>query len=75
MIRIQQLKLPVTHTEEELVEKIARELKIKPQQIASWEIVRRSLDARHKGDLKYVYLVDVETPLEQKILKRSRHNN
>lgn len=75
MIRIQQLKLPVTHTEEELVEKIVRELKIKPQQIASWEIVRRSLDARHKGELKYVYLVDVETPLEQKILKRSRHNN
>lgn len=75
MIRIQQLKLPVTHTQEELVEKIARELKIKPQQITSWEIVRRSLDARHKGDLKYVYLVDVETAMEHKILKRSRHNN
>lgn len=32
MIRIQQLKLPVSHTEEELIQKIAKMLGIRPRQ-------------------------------------------
>lgn len=74
MIRIQQLKLPVTHTETELLDKIAKTLKIHPSRVEFYEIVRRSLDARQKGDLKYVYQIDVKTPDEKKVLQRSRHN-
>lgn len=74
MIRISQLKLPVTHTEEQLKEKLARELRIPVGQIRHYEIRKRSVDAR-KEEIKYVYQIDVETAQEKKILGRNRHSN
>ena len=62
MIRISQLKLPVDHTPDALEKKICQQLKIKKEELSSWKIVRRSLDARKKPDLKFVYVVDVDTP-------------
>lgn len=49
MIRITQLKLPVAHTPEQLKKKIAKTLKC-AEDTFSYEIVRQSLDARHKDD-------------------------
>ena len=74
MIRILQLKLPVLHTEKELEEKILHTLRIRPEELKSWKIVRRSIDARKKDTLCFVYQIDVETPKEKKILARSKHN-
>ena len=37
-------------------------VKDKKEELSSWKIVRRSLDARKKPDLKFVYVVDVDTP-------------
>ena len=74
MIRILQLKLPVLHTEKELEEKILHTLRIRPEELKSWKIVRRSIDARKKDALCFVYQIDVETPKEKKILARSKHN-
>ena len=74
MIRILQMKLPVFHTEEDLKEKILHTLRIRPEELKSWKIVRRSIDARKKDAICYVYQIDVETPREKKILARSRHN-
>lgn len=42
MIQITQLKLPIPHSREQLEEKIARTLGIRPAEIESYEIVRRS---------------------------------
>lgn len=74
MIRIQQLKLPVTHTKQQLLDRITKELHIPEEKIQSYEIHKRSIDAR-KEPVKYVYQIDVETPLESKILKKGRHNS
>ena len=74
MIRITQLKLPVEHTPEQLKKKIAKTLKC-AEDTFSYEIVRQSLDARHKDDKKFVYTVDVKTAAEQKILRRVHNNN
>ena len=74
MIRILQLKLPVLHTEEELKEKILHTLRIRPEELKSWKIVRRSIDARKKDALCFVYQIDVETPKEKRILSKSKHN-
>lgn len=74
MIRITQLKLPVGHTPEQLKKKIAKTLKC-AEDTFSYEIVRQSLDARHKDDKKFVYTVDVKTAAEQKILRRVHNNN
>ena len=75
MIRILQLKLPVDHTPDALEKKICQQLKIKKEELSSWKIVRRSLDARKKPDLKFVYVVDVDTPKERKILHRMQKVN
>lgn len=61
MIRIQQLKLPVTHTEEQLRQKAAKLLKLSEAEIKKLHIVRRSMDARKKPEIFYVYTLDVET--------------
>ena len=74
MIRITQLKLPVDHRQEQLQKKIARTLKC-GEDTFSYEIVRQSLDARHKGDKKFVYTVDVSTPAEKKLLRKNRDKN
>lgn len=74
MIRIQQLKLPVTHSKQQLIDKITKELHIPEEKIKSYEIHKRSIDAR-KAPVKYVYQIDVETELESKILKNGRHNS
>ena len=41
MIRIQQLKLPVTHTQEELEQKIRKTLKIGKHDLQEIELLRR----------------------------------
>ena len=71
MLRIQQLKLPVGHTEQELREKIRKTLRIRPEELMGYEIVRRSLDARG-GKLQYVYLVDAEVKREATVLRHCK---
>lgn len=70
MIQIQQLKLPVTHQPEDLTQKICQKLKIKKEQIRSCRILRQSIDARKKQDIRYVYTVEIATDAEAKILKK-----
>ena len=74
MIRISQLKLPITHTESDLKKKIAKTLRCSEKSF-SYEIIRQSLDARHKEDKKFVYTVEVDTENEKKILQKVHSNN
>lgn len=73
MIRIMKLKLPPNHTEAQLKKKIASMLSIRPEEILSWRIVKRSIDARKKPDVAFVYQVDVHTERDSKIVKRKNH--
>ena len=76
MIRIQQLKLPVGHTEEELLQRMAKHLRLSleafQKQAVRWEIAKRSIDARKKQDVHYVYAIDVELANEKQILQIGR---
>lgn len=75
MIRVSQLKLPVSHSREQLEKKLAKTLRIPWKEIESYEIIRQSIDARQKPDLRYVYTIDVSTKKENQILKKVNHNN
>ena len=55
MLRINQLKLPVGHTQEQLRGKLLRTLHIKESELKQYTVKKRSLDARKKPDLYYVY--------------------
>lgn len=74
MIRIQQLKLPVGHSEKELFEGVKKRLHIREEDLISMEVVKRSLDARKKPDLFYSYVVDVLVKNQTAILKKKPKN-
>ncbi len=69
MIRLNQLKLPVNHTEAQLMSKTAQILRITEAEILAIEIVRQSLDARKKPELFYSYSVNVTVKREEKVYK------
>ena len=70
MLRINQLKLPVTHTQEQLEKKLIKTLKINRNDMKQYRIRKRSLDARKKPELCYVYSIDLELKHEERILKQ-----
>ena len=73
MLTIQQLKLPVAHTESDLEKKILKTLKIKKEELLSWTIRKQSLDARKKPELFFVYTIDAEVKKENAVQKRVDH--
>lgn len=75
MIRVHQLKLPIRHTSEQMHRKIATLLRL--HEDFSVKIIRKSLDARRKPELFWVYAVDVSCSVktEQRILKNHRDRN
>lgn len=75
MIKIQQIKLPISHTREDLESKIKKFLKISSEDLISWTIRRQSLDARKKPELFFVYTIEAEVKKEKQILKRVNNKN
>lgn len=70
MIRINQIKLPVSHTDKELIKKAAGLLGIGQEKILSCKIVKKSIDARKKPEIYFIYTIDIETENEDVILER-----
>ena len=72
MIRIREISMPPEHNIAQLSFEAAKMLKLSSSQIRELKLVRRSVDARKKPDVRIVYTVDVTVEgNEQKILKRS----
>ena len=74
MIRIYEIKLPVEKDPIELKKKAARLLCIPEEDILKLKIYRRSLDARKKPQLFYVYTVDIEIRDPQAVHVSGKHN-
>ena len=72
MIQINQLKLPVDHSENDLKRKILKILRIKEDALLSYRIKKQSLDARKKPELFYVYSVNVNVRNESAVKKKVR---
>ena len=68
MIRIADLKLPLGRDESLLKKRAAKQLHIPVEQITSWRIFKKSLDARKKDRIHYVCVVDVAVDNETKVL-------
>ena len=61
MIRLNQVKMAPGASHNDFISKAAALLKIKDSDIKSLEIARRSIDARDKNDVRFVYSFDIET--------------
>lgn len=74
-IRVTGLKLGLDKDTGELPGLIARKLGTPPENIVDWQIVRRSVDARKKDQVHFVYSVDVALKRgEEKLLARHSNN-
>jgi hypothetical protein len=70
MLRLNEIKLPLDHPESALQDAILKKLRIPAADLIHYTIFKRSYDARKKGNIILVYIVDVETVKESALLQR-----
>ena len=72
MIRLRDISLPPEHTVAQLSYEAARMLKVSNSKIKKVKLIRCSIDARKKPDIKIIYTIDVAIDgNENKIIKQS----
>jgi uncharacterized protein len=65
-IRLSNIRLGIDESEEALPARVARTLDLRADDIGRWRILRKSLDARDKRDLAFVYSVEVTLPADER---------
>lgn len=76
MIRVRQVKVKVEkNTEEEIKRQISSKLKVNISSIHKIKVQKKSLDARKKDEIYYVYEADAEVENEESILKKIKSND
>ena len=76
MIRVRQIKVNVyKDNKDELIKQLLKKVKIKEKDIRDIKIVKKSLDARFKPDLYYVYEIDILVDNEDEIFNKNINNN
>lgn len=68
MIRINELKLPLNHSDADLPAAICARLKLKPEQLIEFTVFKRGVDARKKSDIQLIYTLDVQTDHNARVL-------
>ncbi len=80
MIRVSQIKLPIGHREEELPVAVAKAIRVPVEKLSKITVIKKSIDARKKDDIKFIYTVEVTVQKEYKekdpeIVSRCRNVN
>lgn len=74
MIQISQYKI---HPKDDLhlIENLSKDFQIKIDEIKKIHILKKSIDARKKPDIFYVYTLDIQLPdsVEEKLIKRNKN--
>ncbi|MGH7129649.1 MAG: NAD(P)-binding protein, partial [Planctomycetaceae bacterium] len=72
-LRVTNIRLPVEKPESALPGAIARRLGVRADDLGRWRILRKSLDARSRSDLEFVYSAVVDLPeSEARLFPKSR---
>lgn len=73
MIRINNIKLTLKEKDDKLLIKVAKELRIKKEEILSFRIFKEAIDARKKENIVRIFTIDVQLPdeREKEILRKS----
>lgn len=70
MLRLTEIKLPLDHGEDAIQAAILKKLEISPEALIGYTLFKRSFDARKKGEIALVYILDVETTQDAALLQR-----
>ena len=68
MIRVSEITLPLDHSLADLRAALLRRLRISDDELGTYAVFKRSLDARKRGNILLVYVVDAETSLDDETL-------
>ncbi|HAR67682.1 MAG TPA: hypothetical protein DCR55_15960, partial [Lentisphaeria bacterium] len=68
MIRVSEITLPLDHSDADLRAALLRRLRISDDELGTYAVFKRSLDARKRGNILLVYVVDAETSLDDETL-------
>ena len=71
-LKLTNIQLRVEEPEAALKAAVARRIGVRADDLGTWRILRKSLDARSRSDLRFVYTVAVDVPDEAAVLKRVR---
>lgn len=74
-IRINNLSINIDESIDELKNKAAKKLKISEKDIKRFKILRESLDARRKNNIRFNYSVELTCDGERKIVSKIRDGN
>ena len=75
MIQIQQLNLKIPHTPDAVRQKALKTLHVRESDVVSFKIARRSLDARKKPELFYVYTAELCVKNEASVRRNIKNKN
>jgi uncharacterized FAD-dependent dehydrogenase len=70
MLRLTEIKLPLDHPPDALPFAILTRLGIRADQLLSFTVFKRGLDARKKSQIQFIYTVDVATTQDAALLAR-----
>jgi len=73
MLRLTNLSVPLDYTEDSLRLLLLQKMKLPSDQLLSFHVSRRSVDARNKGDIHFVLSVDLHLKNEQSVLRHSKN--
>ena len=75
MLRINEVKLPLDHSDAQLSETIALTLGVSASELIDFTVFKRSYDARKKSNIQLIYQIDVEldAALEARLLESALH--
>jgi hypothetical protein len=63
-LKVSNIRMPVEEPESAVAQAVARRLGVRTDDLTSWRILRKSLDARSRRDLRFVYSAVVHVPEE-----------
>lgn len=71
-IRVNNISLNLNESQDVLKGKVSKELRISEEDIIGFKIVRESIDARKKDNIKFMYSIDVKCNGEKRIIKHAK---
>lgn len=75
MYRIENIKIREDLNKEELIDFVCKKYKININDVVSWKIYKKSIDARDKDDVFYNYSIDIESAKKIRDAKIIKNEN
>ncbi len=76
VVRVRQVKVNIERNDKEhIIKAITKKIKVVKEDIIDYKIIKKSIDARDKNNIFYVYELDVLCDREDKILKENKNKD